>query len=141
VGGFCCSTEGRNLARRLLDAGVDILLPVAGKSVGWGAGAEVQEHGNAWLIGVDTDWTVTAPEFASIVLTSIEKRYDVSVNQAASSIVQGNFSRGIHTGTLGNGEVGLSPFRALDQLVPPEVKTELEQITAGIISGAISTKP
>jgi basic membrane protein A len=141
MGGFCCTTEGRQMAQRLLDAGADIILPVAGESVGWGAGAEVQEHGNAYLIGVDTDWMATAPEFADILLTSIEKRYDVSVVRAARSIVDGDFSGGIHTGTLETGEVGISPFHNLDALVSPAVKAELEKVKEGIIAGVIRTRP
>ncbi len=45
AGGFCCTTEGRALARQLLEQGADIILPVAGESIGWGAGAEILEHG------------------------------------------------------------------------------------------------
>ncbi|MBK7454128.1 MAG: BMP family ABC transporter substrate-binding protein [Anaerolineales bacterium] len=71
TGGFCCSVEGRQAARQLLDAGADVILPVAGQSVGIGAGAEIQEQGNAWIrrgyrLGE------TNPEFADIILTSIE---------------------------------------------------------------------
>ena len=141
AGGFCCTTEGRQMAQQLLAQGVDVILPVAGESVGWGAGAAVQEHGDALFIGVDTDWTVTAPEFADIVLTSIEKRYDVSVVLAAKSMVDGKFSGEILTGTLETGEVGISPFHSLDTLVSGKVKTDLEQIKAQIIAGEISTKP
>ena len=141
AGGFCCTTEGRQMAQRLMDAGADIILPVAGESVGWGAGAAVQEHGDAYLIGVDTDWAVTAPEFADILLTSIEKRYDVSVVDAARSIVDGDFFGGVHTGTLETGEVGISPFHNLDALVSPAVKADLQQIIADIIAGKIQTTP
>ena len=141
VGGFCCTTEGRRLARQLLDEGADVILPVAGHSVGWGAGAEVQEHGNAWLIGVDTDWSVTFPEFADIILTSIEKRFDVSIVQAAKAITEKQFSGGIHSGTLETGEVGISPFHHLDVLVPDRVKTDLEKIIADILAGTIKTRP
>lgn len=141
VGGFCCSTEGRQMARQLLDEGADIILPVAGKSVGWGAGAEVQAHGNAWLIGVDNDWAKFVPEFADITLTSIEKRFDVSIVQASKTIVLETFSGGIQVGTLETGEVGLSPFRNFDALISDQVKADLEQIVADIIAGKIQTRP
>lgn len=140
IGGFCCTTEGRQLAKQLLEEGADIILPVAGKNVGWGAGAEVQEHGNAWLIGVDTDWTITWPEFSDILLTSIEKRFDASVVQAAEALAEEQFSGGIHTGGLATGEVGISPFHALEALVSDQVKTDLKQIEADIIAGKIRTR-
>ena len=69
VGGFCCALEGRKITQQLLEQGADIIPPVAGTNVGPGAANAVQTHGNAYLIGVDTDWTVTSPEYADIVLT------------------------------------------------------------------------
>jgi basic membrane protein A len=101
----------------------------------------VQEHGNAWLIGVDNDWTVSSPEFADILLSSIEKRFDASVLQAAQSILEGTFSGGMHRGTLATGEVGIAPFHRQDGLVSAKVKTDLEQIKADIIAGKIETRP
>ena len=137
TGGFCCSVEGRQAARQLLDAGADVILPVAGQSVGIGAGAEIQEQGNAWIVGVDTDWAKTNPEFEDIILTSIEKRFDVSVTQTSNAIANNLFSGGYHVGTLKTGEVGLSSTNKL----PAEIQAELERIKAEIISGKIKTTP
>ena len=81
------------------------------------------------------------PEFESIIITSIEKRFDVSVVRAAKAIVEKTFTGGIHMGTLETGEVGLSPFHDLDTLISPQVKADLEQIVADIIAGKIQTKP
>lgn len=141
LGGFCCSQAGQRLAAGLLDAGADIVLPVAGVSVGQGAAAEVQAHGEAYFIGVDTDWYVTQPDYAGIVLTSIEKRVDVSVLAAVQDVAAGTFTGGTRLGTLANGEVGLAPFHDLDHVIPPEVKAELEQLKADIIAGRIATQP
>ena len=44
-------------------------------------------------------------------------------------------------GTMENGGVGLAPFHDLDASVPAELKLELDQVKAGIISGEISVKP
>jgi basic membrane protein A len=137
TGSFCCSTEGRQAARQLLDAGADVILPVAGQSVGVGAGAEIQEQGNAWVIGVDTDWTQTNPEFKDIILTSIEKRFDVSVMQAANRVANGSFTGNYHLGTLETGEVGLSAIQG----ITPELQSMLDAITREIILGNIRTTP
>ncbi len=141
LGGFCCSAEGKAMTQQLLDQGADIILPVAGTSVGPGAAYAVKSNGNAHIIGVDTDWTVTNAEFADIVLTSIVKNYDVSVVQTVKDIEENTFTGGIHVGTLETGEVGLAPFHELDGLVSSKVKAELEQIKADIIAGKIKTKP
>ncbi|HET7090119.1 MAG TPA: BMP family ABC transporter substrate-binding protein [Anaerolineae bacterium] len=140
VGNFCCVAEGRQMAERLLDEGADIILPVAGPTVGSGAAEAAQAHGDAYLIGVDTNYAVSFPEYADIILTSIEKRLDVSVVLAVKAIVDGTFTGGTHVGTLENSGVGISPFHNLDALVSPEVKADLEQIKADIIAGKIKTK-
>lgn len=137
VGSFCCSTEGRQAARQLLESGADIILPVAGQSVGVGAGTEVLEHGNAYVIGVDTDWTQTNPEFKDIILTSIEKRFDISVMLAANAIANDSFTGGYHVGTLGTNEVGLSPVNGTS----PELQAALERTMNDIILGKIRTTP
>jgi basic membrane protein A len=141
VGGFCCAFEGRQITHQLLGQGADIILPVAGTNVGPGAANAVQTHGNAYIIGVDTDWTVTSPEYTDIVLTSIVKNYDVSVVHAIKGVVDGTFNGGIHVGTLETNEVGLAPFHEFDSLISDEVKAELEQIKQDIIAGKIKTKP
>jgi len=141
VGGFCCALEGRQITNQLLDAGADIISPAAGPGVGYGAAYAVKTHGNAYFIGVDTDWAVTSPEYADIVLTSILKNFDVSVVQAVQAIMDGTFTGGIHIGTLETGEISIAPFHELDSLIPAKVKGELEQIKADIIAGKIKTKP
>jgi basic membrane protein A and related proteins len=56
VGGFCCAAQGRETTQQLLALGADVILPVAGTNVGPGAEYAVKEHGNSYIIGVDTDW-------------------------------------------------------------------------------------
>ena len=91
--------------------------------------------------GVDSDWVLIYPQYSDIILTSIEKRMDVSLVSAVKAIEEGTFTGGLHAGTLENGSVGLAPFHSLDGLVSPKVKADLEQIQAGIIAGEIETKP
>ena len=59
VGNFESTDDGRRAGESLMDEGADIIMPVAGP-VGLGTAAVVQERGGK-LIGVDTDWTVSAP--------------------------------------------------------------------------------
>lgn len=141
LGGFCCAAEGREITQQLLDASADIILPVAGTNVGPGAAYAVKSHGSAYIIGVDTDWTVTNAEFADIVLTSIMKNYDISVVMAVKAVDDNSFTGGIHIGSLASGEVSLAPFHRFDSLISTRVKAELEQIKADIIAGKIQTKP
>jgi basic membrane protein A len=140
TGDFESIDLGRKLGEQLMNEGADIILPVAG-GVGLGTAQAIQERGNAYMIGVDTDWAMTYPEYRDIMLTSIEKRADATVVLTVQAIVDGTFTGGTHIGTLGTGEVGLAPFHEFDSLISDEVKAELEQIREQIVSGEIKTKP
>jgi basic membrane protein A len=129
------------MAEQVLKEGADVIMPVAGPLVGEGAAARIKEVGNAYIIGVDNDWALIFPEFADIILTSVEKRVDASVLSVVETMVDDSFEGGTHVGTLANGGVGLAPFHGLDSLVSPQVKAELEQIETDIIAGKIQTKP
>ena len=141
VGDFCCAAQGREITQRLLRQGADVILPVAGTGVGAGALYAVKTHKNSYIIGVDTDWSLTYPEYKSIILTSIMKHYDVSVIEAVKAIEEEMFTGGVHVGTLETGEVGLAPFYEFDSLISAEIKADLEKIRADIVSGVIKTKP
>lgn len=139
-GSFTSTEDGHQTGSLLIDQGADILLPVAG-GAGLGAAAAARERGSVYIIGVDTDWALTYPEYADLILTSIQKRLDRSVLMAVVAIQEGTFTGGPHLGSLENEGVGLSPFHDLDQLVSPQVRADLEQIRAGIIAGKIKSQP
>ncbi|HJR80946.1 MAG TPA: BMP family ABC transporter substrate-binding protein [Anaerolineales bacterium] len=141
VGDFCCAAEGREITQRLLDQNADVVLPVAGPDVGVGALHTVRTHGAAYIIGVDTDWATTYPDYEEIILTSIMKNLDVSVVQAVKSIEEGTFTGGVHVGTLKTGEISLAPFYQFDSFISAKVKADLGRITKDIIDGKIKTKP
>jgi basic membrane protein A len=141
IGDFCCADDGYAAAERLLEAGADVIMPVAGPFIGPGAAARIKEWGSAYVIGVDTDWVLSFPQFAGFVLTSVEKKVDASVLSAVEAIANGTFQGGTHVGTLANGRVGLAPFHSLEGLVSEQVKAELQQIEADIIAGRIKTMP
>jgi basic membrane protein A len=141
IGSFCCAAEGRQLTHQLISQGADIIFPVAGSKVAPGVGYAAKAYGKTYIIGVDTDWFVTEPEYSDIMLTSVLKNYDVSVVQAAKLLAEDKFTGGIQAGTLKTGEVSLAPFHESETLVSAKVKTDLEQITEDIIAGRIKTKP
>jgi WD40 repeat protein/basic membrane lipoprotein Med (substrate-binding protein (PBP1-ABC) superfamily)/DNA-binding SARP family transcriptional activator len=140
-GGFGDVELGYQDAQKLLEQGADIIFPVAGNITGFGALLAVVERGDAFFIGVDLDNTEIFPQFADVVLTSVLKRFDVSVIQAADDLAEGDFQGGPHRGNLENGGVGLAPFHEFESLIPAHIKADLEQIKADIITGKIHTKP
>jgi basic membrane protein A len=140
TGNFESTDDGRAMGESLMDEGADIIMPVAGP-VGLGTAAAVQERGGGYIVGVDTDWTVTAPEYAAITLTSVLKNMDVTTFNAIQSVLDGTFAGGVTVGTLENGGVGLAEFHELDSMVSADLKAELEQVRAGIIDGSLSATP
>ena len=81
----------------------------------------MEERGGK-LIGVDTDWTVSAPDYADIVLTSVLKKMDVAVFDTIQSVVDGTFEGGTYLGTFENDGVGLAPFHSFEDDVRGELK-------------------
>jgi basic membrane protein A len=131
---------GRRMGETLMDEGADIIMPVAGP-VGLGTAAAASERGGVYVIGVDSDWYLTAPEYGGVILTSVLKNTDITTLIAIRQVVAGEFTGGVTVGTLANGGVGLAPFHDLDPLVGPELREELETVRQGIIDGTIDVSP
>jgi basic membrane protein A len=136
TGNFESTDDGRRFAESLMDEGADIILPVAGP-VGLGSAAACKERGTM-LIGVDTDWYITAPEFKETYLTSIVKRMDVTVFDAIKTVMDGTFKGGTYLGTLKNDGVGITSFHEFDAKVPAALKSEIEQARTDLIAGTIT---
>lgn len=133
--------DGRTFAENLMDEGADIILPVAGP-VGLGSAEAIRARGGAWLIGVDTDWFVSAPEYQDIYLTSIMKQIDNAVYAVSQAVVEGTYDASTpYFGTLANAGVGIAPFHMAEDVVPAELKAELDQIAQGVINGTLSIDP
>ena len=139
AGNFESTDDGRRIAEEFMSEGADVVMPVAGP-VGLGSAQAVQEHGNAWVIGVDTDWTISAAQYKDVVLTSVMKNMDVAVYDTIKLVMDPNF-KGFngenYVGTLANNGVGIAPVAA--GAVPADVLKEIETLKQGIIDGKIDT--
>lgn len=139
TGDFEDLSKGRQTTESLLDQGADIILPVAGP-VGQGSIEAIRAGGDAAkLIWVDTDGCESVPDACDLFLTSVKKNFDVSVKDAVTAAANGEFEGGVYSGTLENDGVELAPFNEFEDQVPDEIKSELEEIRAGIIDGSIPT--
>ncbi|WP_062135866.1 BMP family lipoprotein [Demequina aestuarii] len=133
VGNFEDAPAGQNITQGFLDQGADIVMPVAGP-VGLGAASAIQSAGDAWMIGVDSDWTESAPEYADIMFTSVLKQISNAVYDTIETSLEG-FSTDPYVGTLENEGVGIADFA--EGTVDDETLAALEEIRAGIIAGEI----
>jgi basic membrane lipoprotein Med (substrate-binding protein (PBP1-ABC) superfamily)/ABC-type branched-subunit amino acid transport system substrate-binding protein len=134
---FSNITAGHTMAQAQLNQGADIVFPLAG-TTGLGAADAVQAKGNSWVIGVDTDWVFTNPQYSSILLTSAMKNIQASTYAVIASVNKGTFNGSTYSGTLANNGVSLGTISAA---VPTELIFKMNQVKAGIIAGSIIVTP
>jgi basic membrane protein A len=127
-------TKGQALAEQMIQQGADIILPVAGPA-GLG-GRQTTKNAGKWGIWVDTDGCVSAAEYCDVLLASVMKGMDVSVEEAISESVEGTFSNEVYVGTLENEGVGLAPYGPNAE-VSDELDAKIQELRDMIISGDI----
>ncbi len=137
TGNFNSTDDGRSFATSLVQEGADIILPVAGP-VGLGSAAYCKESGKCLIIGVDTDWFVSSPDYASVELSSVQKKIDVAVFKTIQDVVNGKFTGGTVTYTIADGGVDLAPFHNFDSQVPQALKDQIAKVKADLVSGALT---
>ncbi|HSJ47086.1 MAG TPA: BMP family ABC transporter substrate-binding protein [Euzebyales bacterium] len=140
TGNFESQEDGRQLTEQLLQRDADIIMPVAGP-VGLGTAAALEDAGEGSLIWVDTDGYESAPQFSSLMLTSVMKNMDVAVFDSIEAAVNDSFEGGKYVGTLENEGVAIAPYHDFDTEVPEELKSEIDELREGIIAGDISVSP
>jgi basic membrane protein A and related proteins len=135
IGNFESLDDGRSVTESLVQEGADVVMPVAGPA-GLGGAAYCAESGSCMIVGVDTDWTVSASEYSDVILTSVLKNMNVAVFEAIKSLQDGTFAGGLYVGTLGNNGVGLADVAGGSD----ELKAELDAVKQGLIDGSITVK-
>lgn len=137
TGAFVANQDAINAAQGVVDQGVDVLLPVGGPIYQSAASVVRDADREIAMIGVDADVYESDPSVADLLLTSIRKSMDVSVEEAVLAAGQGEFDATPYIGTLENGGVAIADFHDFDAEISDETKAELEEITAGIVDGSI----
>jgi len=133
TGNFESTDDGRSFAESFVQEGADIVMPVAGP-VGLGSAAYCKESGACKIVGVDTDWTVSASEYTDVILTSVLKNMNVAVFDAIKAAKEGTFKGGIYVGTLVNEGVDIAPVAGASS----ELTAELDAIKQQLIDGSLT---
>jgi basic membrane protein A and related proteins len=123
---------GAATARSMIDQGVYVVFGCGG--VTGNAAITAAAQAGAYAIGVDTDQFFTLPEAAPRMLSSAVKLISPGVQELIRLAKEGKFPTGNYMG-----KSGYAPFHDVDNEVPPEVKTEMEKISAGLLDGSIQT--
>ncbi|MGH3202198.1 MAG: BMP family lipoprotein, partial [Streptosporangiaceae bacterium] len=144
TGDFTNQTKGQTLTQTFISEGADIIFPVAG-NVGLGAAKAVQSADSAAggdkvnMMWVDVDGCVSAAQYCSYFITSVEKGVVASVKGVVLSAASGTFAGGTYVGTLSNGGAVLAPYHDFAAKVPAALQTEIAQLKTGIENGSIQT--
>jgi basic membrane protein A and related proteins len=123
---------GAATAQSMIGQGADVIFGCGGPT---GNGAVIAAaQADAYVIGVDTDQYLTLPEAALRMLSSAVKLITPGVFELIKLSKEGNFPSGNYFG-----DVDYAPYHDLDNEVPAEVKTMMEEINAGLRDGSIET--
>ena len=142
VNSWTDSGIAKSISLAQLEAGADVIYPVAGGLFGATAEAIKETGANAVMLGVDADVALTSPQFADVVLTSVEKRMtNATFDIVKDTLESGVFNTDTYLGTLANGGTGISDFYDFDGLVSDGVKSRLAELAEGIISGSVKAMP
>jgi basic membrane protein A len=140
TGGFDANDTAQNTAQGIIDQGADVIMPVGGPIYQSAAAAITKSKKSIAMIGVDADVYNTDPSVRSILLTSVQKGIEPSVEAVVKSAADGKFSNTPYVGTLKNNGVGLAPFHDFESKVDPNLQKEIDTIKQGIIDGSITVE-
>lgn len=138
IGSFEDTASAKAVTATQIEAGADVIMPVAGGLFKASAQAIDDSGSDVVLIGVDLDIAATQPDYAKYILTSVEKGMTVSVFDLVEALINGEeFDAAAYDGTLENGGTSISAFYDFDGELSDALKTRLAEIEAGIIDGSI----
>lgn len=129
-------SKGKEFSKQLIEQGAGVIMPVAGP-VGTGTLAAAKDSPGTLVVWVDADGFETQPEYKDLILTSVLKEIGAAVFDTVKSVQDGTFDNAPYIGTLENEGVGIAPWHEFEDLVPEEIKEEIAQLQADIISGTI----
>lgn len=137
VGDFGDTGTAKSISEGQIEKGADVIFPVAGGLFSSTSEAINESGKDIVMLGVDLDVAANSPQYASQILTSVEKRIDVSVLDVIAASVDGGFSGDPYVGTLENDGTDLSPFYEFEDKVDSSIVEKLAEIKAQLISGEL----
>lgn len=141
TGDFTSQDKGKTLTQNFISQGADIVMPVAGP-VGLGAASAVEDAKKSGkdvsVVWVDSDGYKSAPKYKDVMLTSVVKSMDKTVEQITRDASEGKFDNKTYVGTLKNEGVSIAPFHDYDSKVSADTKKDVEDLKQQIIDGKIT---
>jgi basic membrane protein A len=132
-----------DMVQSYLNEGIDIVLPAAGHA-GFAALGPILSHGEAYAIGLNSDWSREASDYADVILTSIVTNADEITLEVIQSVLEGSFSGGVTQASIADGAVELGTIFVQEPASSADVMTwfedleiEVKEVERGLKSGEI----
>jgi len=136
VGNFSDSAKALQISKNFELQNADVIFPVAG-----GLAAATAQNSmtskKSVMIWVDSNGVIAAPQYKSVILTSVLKGVGTSVTQVIRDQKSGKFSSTPYLGTLKNKGTGLAEFYEFDSKISQKTKDELKRIGLAIAAGSL----
>jgi basic membrane protein A len=141
AGTFIDPAKGKEIALAQIGQGADIIFPIAG-GTGIGSLQAVKDSGKLG-VGVDSDqasiFETSDPAQAAVIFTSVEKKVGQSLYLALKGTIDGSQAYGkAELLGLKDGAVGISKNKYYEQIVPADVRAEVDEQEKKIASGEIT---
>jgi basic membrane protein A len=139
VGGFTDQVKAKELSVAFEAQKADVIFPVGGSLV-VGTVDNSLKSKKSVALWVDADAHLAAPKYDSVVMLSVLKGLQISVEQAIKSVYDGKFTKTTYVGTLKNKGVSISPLygKYKTTLISKKLQTEVADLASDIAAGIIS---
>ena len=130
--------KGKECALALHNQGADVILQIAGNT-GNGVFAAAQEAG-FYVIGVDQDQKISAPEYDKQIICSMKKEVGLSIYDTIKTFIEEEKWEGarVWTADMATGYVSIAYGNEdSEQQISDAIKSEVEEIAGKIVSGDI----
>jgi basic membrane protein A and related proteins len=136
VGNFSDSAKALQISKNFELQNADVIFPVAG-GLGGATAQNAMTSKKSVVIWVDSDGVIAAPQYKSVLITSVLKGVGTSVAQVIRDQKSGKFSNTPYLGTIKNKGTGLAPFYDYDSKISQKTKDELKRISLAIAAGSL----
>ena len=130
--------KGKECALALHNQGADVIFQIAGNT-GNGVFAAAQEAG-FYVIGVDQDQKISAPEYDKQIICSMKKEVGLSIYDTIKTFIEEEKWDGarVWTADMATGYVSIAYGNEdSEQQISDAIKSEVEEIAGKIVSGDI----
>jgi len=141
VGNFGDQVKAKELSVAFEAQKADVIFPVGGSLV-VGTVENSLVSGKSVALWVDADGHLASPKYDSVVMLSVLKGLQGSVELAIKSVYDGTFDNTVYVGTLKNKGVGISPLygKFKSTLISKKLQAEVADLATNIAAGYISAK-